>query len=125
MGRLDVLGRGQRLGHAFFVVGARDVALFEHLFEHEIAPRASLRRVGHRVISGGRLDDAGQQRGLGGGELLHAVLGMRTHPPTTAEMVDVLAEVRPRGGLDAVGAVAEVDRVEVLGDDLFLRPFVR
>jgi hypothetical protein len=43
----------------------------------------------------------------------------------TAEVVDFLAEVGLRRGLDPVGAVAEVDRVEVRRDDLFLRPLVR
>ncbi len=42
-----------------------------------------------------------------------------------AEMVDFVAEVGLGGRLDPVGAVAEVDRVEVGGDDLFLRPLVR
>ena len=35
------------------------------------------------------------------------------------------AEVGARGGLDAVGAVAEVDRVEVVAQDLLLRPLAR
>src|SRR5439155_18087177 len=34
----------------------------------------------------------------------------------------VPAEVNPRRRLDAVGALAEIDRVEVLGEDLVLRP---
>ena len=40
------------------------------------------------------------------------------------EAVD-LAEVHPGGGLDPVGAAAEVDRVQVLGEDLALGPLVR
>ena len=39
--------------------------------------------------------------------------------------VVVGAEVRARGRLDAVGAVAEVDRVQVLGEDLLLGPLAR
>jgi hypothetical protein len=35
------------------------------------------------------------------------------------------AEIDPGGGFGAVGAVAEVDRVEVLGDDLRLLPLTR
>jgi hypothetical protein len=36
-----------------------------------------------------------------------------------------LAEVDPRGGFDPVGAVAEVDRVQVLLEDLSLSPLTR
>ncbi len=56
-----------------------------------------------------------------GSSSLHA---QRVLERAAAEVVDVLAEVGARRGLDAVGAVAEIDRVEVLGDDLFLRPLV-
>ncbi len=42
-----------------------------------------------------------------------------------AEMVDFVAEVGLSGGLDPVGAVAEVDRVQIGREDLFLRPLVR
>jgi hypothetical protein len=69
------------------------------------------------VVCGGGLDDAGEERGLPRLELLQAKV-MPGH--AAAEVVDVLAEVSARGGLDAVGAVAEVDRVEVRGDDLVL-----
>ena len=44
---------------------------------------------------------------------------------SAAAVVVGAAEVRPGRGLDAVGAVAEVDRVEVLGEDLLLRPLAR
>ena len=37
----------------------------------------------------------------------------------------LLAEVHARGRLDPVGAVAEVDRVQVLGEDLLLGPLAR
>ena len=42
-----------------------------------------------------------------------------------AAAVVVVGEVRARGGLDAVGAVAEVDLVEVAAQDLVLRPPAR
>src|SRR3984885_15567898 len=43
----------------------------------------------------------------------------------TAQVVDFLAEVGLRGGLDPVCAIAKIDRVEVGGDYLFLRPSTR
>ncbi len=57
-----------------------------------------------RVVGAGRLDEPGQQRGLGEGEVLR-----------------LPAEVAPGGCLDAVGAVAEVDEVQVALEDLLLR----
>src|SRR5215207_5750504 len=54
------------------------------------------------------------------------MLGDDTTPASTAAAAVVLdAEVRARGRLDPVRAVAEVDRVEVLGEDLLLRPLAR
>ena len=78
--------------------------------------------MGRGVVCGGRLDDARQQRRLPRLELLDAqfVAGR-----AAAEVVDFLAEVGLGGRLDPVGAVAEVDRVEVGRDDLFLGPLVR
>ena len=58
---------------------------------------------------------AGEQRGLVEGDgRAEAVLRLVLTPAA--------AEVRAHRGLDAVGAVAEVDRVQVLGEDLVLGP---
>ncbi len=73
-----------------------------------------------RVVAARRGDHAGEQRGLVRIEHLRAALA-----GLAAAEVIALAEVRARGGLDPVGAVAEVDRVEVLGEDLRLRPLAR
>ena len=78
--------------------------------------------MGGRVIARRRLDDAGEQRRLPRLELFDAQLVVRH---AAAEMVDVPAEVGSRRRLDSVGAVAEVDRVQVSREDLFLRPLVR
>src|SRR5580700_10172632 len=43
----------------------------------------------------------------------------------TTKVIDFMAEVGLSSGLDPVGAVTEVDRVEVGRDDLFLRPPAR
>ena len=56
-----------------------------------------------RVVLGRRLRQAGEQRGLREGDVL-----------------DVLVEVRQRGGLDADRVVAVEDAVEVVGEDLVL-----
>ena len=40
-------------------------------------------------------------------------------------VAQLLAEIGPRGRLDAIGAVAEIDRVQILGQDLDLAPLVR
>ncbi len=74
------------------------------------------------VVGGGRLDDAGEQRRLPWLELADAQFVVRR---AATQMVDFVAEVGLRGGLDPVRAAAEVDRVEVGGDDLFLGPLVR
>src|SRR3712207_7559074 len=51
---------------------------------------------------------------------------MIRRPPrsTLFPYTTLFRSVRPRRRLDAVGAVAEVDRVQVLGEDLLLRPLV-
>ena len=77
-------------------------------------------RVRDRVVAGRRGDHAGQQRRLVGLELGRAgarLVGLAARV--------VAAEVRARGGLDAVGAVAEVDRVEVVAQDPLLGPLAR
>ena len=100
---------------------ARDLALLEHLAQHEVAPRERGARVRDRVVRGRGGDDAGEQRRLGGGQLL----GARAAGACRSRVVGIRAEVDARRRLDAVGAVAEVDRVQVLGEDLVLGPLAR
>ena len=59
--------------------------------------------VGGRRIIGRRLDQAGDDRRFAEAELLRAV-----------------AEERPRGGVDAIGAAAEIDPVQIEFEDLVL-----
>ncbi len=84
---------------------ARDVPVVEHRPQHRVPPRE--RDVGHdeRVVGRRRLGKSGQQRGL-----------------TQVQLFRVLREVRLRGGLDAVGAVPEIDGVEPRAQDPLLRP---
>ena len=121
LGRLDVHCGGQRLLDALFVDHPSQVALFEHLPQNDVAARPCRHRMVGGVIRGGGLDDAGQQRRLPRLQLFDAELMVGR---AAAEVVDVMTEVGLRGGLDPVGAVAEVDRVQVRRDDLFLRPLV-
>ena len=62
--------------------------------------------VGGRRIIGRRLDQAGDDRRL-----------------AEAQMVGAMAEEVPRGGVDAVGAAAEIDAVEIELEDLVLGEF--
>ena len=118
--RLDVAAGGERLGDALVVLLARDQALVQHPVQDEVAALLGGVRVGDRVIGARRGHDAGDQRGLRGLELR----GAGPDPVGVAAGV-LAAEVGARGGLDAVGAVAEVDRVEVVAQDLLLRPLAR
>src|SRR5262245_31025386 len=69
-----------------------------------------------RIPGGGRGDDPGERRGLPRQKLGRAAVAR-----TSASGV-VPAEVGLRRRLDAVGALAEVDLVQVLGEDLVLVP---
>ena len=116
---LDVLRVGQRradAGDLVVVLVLGDRALLEHLREHGVAALEREVRVGARRVGLGRGDDPGEQRGFVGEELGRAAVAL------AAAAVVGLAEVRLRGGLDPVRALAEVDRVQVLGEDLVLRP---
>ncbi len=90
------------------VVGAGDVVLLQHRLQHDAAALACEARVLDGVEAARVLRDAGEERRLGEGEEPGAV-----------------AEVRERRLLHAVGAVAEVDRVQVGGQDPLLRPLLR
>ncbi len=98
--RLD--GRHGRGG----ALGRREPALGNHAIEHVVEPGLQvglLLRAEGRVVEGGRVDDRGEHRPLGNGEL-----------------ADVLVEVGARRRLDAVSAPPVVDRVEVALQDLVL-----
>jgi len=97
-----------------------DHALLTHALQDQVAPRVG--RVGVRdgVVRARRGDDPGQQRRLVGLEVLGAA-GARAAVAAGVRA----AEVGPGGRLDPVRAVAEVDRVQVLREDLRLRPLAR
>ncbi len=118
--RLEVAAVRQRLGERGVVARAREEALLEHPQQHEIAALLAALRVGDRVVRARGGDHAGQQRRLVRLELGGAVAALDL---VAAGMVGL--EVRARGGLDAVGAVAEVDRVQVVAEDPLLRPLAR
>ena len=81
-----------------------DVARGVHALEHDVAALLGGLRVLQGVVHGRRLRKSAQRRRLGEREVLR-----------------VLVEVGDGGGLDAVCAVAKVDRVEVHVQDLLLR----
>ena len=123
VGSLDLRARRQWFFDALLVDRTRDVALFEHLVEHQVAAAQGGEGMDGRVVCRRRLDDAREQGGLPWVELFDAELVGRRGP--AADMVFFAAEVALGGSLDPVGPVAEVDRVEVRRDDLVLRPLVR
>ena len=82
------------------VLGLGDELVGQHPVEDQVAAPQAVGVVAERVEAAGGLDEARQHGGLVDGEV---------H--------DVLVEVRLGGGLDAVGAVAEVHGVEVLEED--------
>ena len=96
--------RGDGGGHGGLVVlGPGDVAVLEHVAQDALEAGLRLARVDRRVPGAGGGQDAGEQGRLRDRHLRGGV-----------------AEVRLRGGLDAVGAAPEVDRVEVGAEDLLL-----
>ena len=118
--RLDLAPQRDRLRDRGVVLLARDQLLLEHAREHLVAALLGGDGMGDRVERARRGDHAGDQRGL-----LRLELG-GAGPRAVGVAARVLAaEVGAGGGLDAVGAVAEVDRVEVVAQDLLLRPLAR
>ena len=99
--RPDGEGRGGGGGRS----RRRHVALLHQRVEHELPPLPRRLRVLEGVVIVGIPDHAGEQRRLCQGE-----------PRGPG------AEERPGGHLHAVGTLAEVDRVEVVGEYLVLRP---
>ena len=106
-GESDVLRHGQfGLGRAL-VLALRDFPLLEHHREHVSTSQRRAPRIHCGVVERRIGRDPGEQSGLCEIELLRALL-----------------EVRARGLLDAVRAVAEVDGVQVRGEDPVLLPIL-
>ena len=98
-GLLDPDCGGVDLGRG---VGA-DEAIVDHRLQHHARSRARGLDVGGRRIIGRRLDEAGDDRRL-----------------AEAQMIGAMTEEAPRGGIDPVGAAAEIDAVEIELEDLVL-----
>ena len=82
----------------------RDVVLLGHALQDVVAPPGCRGHVDVRTLARGRLDDAGDERGF-----------LQRH------VLCALVEIQARRGLDAVGAVAEVNLVAVEREDFALR----
>jgi len=121
--RPHLVSGGHGHAHGVAVVHRPQMALLQHLIEHDIAPVQRRLGVRDRVVAARALDDAGQHRRLGRIERLGAGHHRALDLLATAGVVP--PEVGARGALDAVRAVAVVDRVEVLGEDLVLGPLAR
>ena len=117
--RLDRVAGRQRDMRVLVVFRARDVALVEHPLEHEVPSLRGGLRMRDRVVAVGGGHDPGEERRLRGGQQAGAMV---VGAPAAVQFA---AEVDPRGRLDPVRAVAEVDGVEVLGEDLALGPLAR
>ena len=86
-------------------VGRGDLPLLEHHVEDVAPAQLRVARMRHRVVAGRVGRKPGEERRL-----------------VQLEVQRALLEVRARSLLDTVGAVAEVDRVQVGGEDAVLRP---
>ena len=94
-------------GNRSLEVGLSDEAGFEHAAQHILLAHGGARRIDHWVVCRWRLWQARQHRGF-----------------SQAERVQRLAVVGPCGHGKAVGALAEVDLVEVDLEDLVLAQVV-
>ena len=94
--------------HRLFLGGLRGLARDEpfdgHPLERVVAAALGRFRIHERALAHVALDDAGDRRRL-----------------FEIQVLGALAEIQLRRGLDAVGAVSEVDLVAIEGEDLFLR----
>ena len=102
-GLLLAVDRGRRVALGGVDLPGGEIAGLDHVVQHVIGAGARRRQVDVRGVFGRRLEQAGDHRRLGQGEIAHR-----------------LAEVELGGGLDAEGAATEVGAVEVKAEDLAL-----
>ena len=102
---MDVLRLRQRRSNGATKARGLDDPLLEHQPQHDSPPLDRRPRMGNGVVAARVLRNAGEQRGLRQGQLQR-----------------VVSEICSGRTLDAVGAVPEIDRVEVGGEDLVLAP---
>ena len=107
-GQMDVVGLREGCGVRLAQLASRDPALVEQELEDVRASLPSRGGMLDRVVEGRAPRKPREQRGL-----------------RQRQLGRVLVEVRPRSLEDSVRAVAEVDRVEVRGEDPVLRPALR
>ena len=105
-GRPIDLGRG-RVVRGDEKVGARDQFLLEQEAQDGLPAQLGTKRVRDRVVRARARGQAGEERCL-----------------VQLELTRVLVEVHARRHLDPVGAVPEVDRVQVGGEGSVLRPLL-
>ena len=122
--RVDFVFRGQAPVDGLLVLRPGDRALLEHAVQHQVAPLLGQLGVLHRVVEAGGGDHSRQQRRLGRRDVdRFAEDGIQLVVGGSHVLVLVtVPEIGAHRGLDAVGAVSEVDGVEVLGEDLVLGP---
>ena len=101
-----LIRRHRRRKHLCRTVGRRERTDLHHAVEHPVPPHSRTVRVDRRVQRGRPLDQRGQQRAVGDGELF-----------------DRLVEVRLGRRADAVRAAAEVDDVQIGLQHLVFGPF--
>ncbi|MNI16380.1 hypothetical protein D3C73_697120 [compost metagenome] len=97
------LGHPHRLGHGGVALGAGDGADLDHFVQNDVGAGGGALALGHRRIARGRLQKTRQQGGF-----------------ADRQLVGALVEIALRGGFDAIGAGAEIDAVQVEGEDLLL-----
>ena len=97
----DLRIKRKRLGHGRIVLLLADVVFAQHGRQHDRAPVERVFRIERGIVVRGRLRDAREQRGF-----------------RQRQLVGRLREVAARSGLDAVGAGAVVNRVEVHVQDV-------
>lgn len=94
------------LGHGLGALGRGDHAGLDHFVQHHGGARRRALGVGDRRVARGRLEQSGQKRGLAHRQIL-----------------GTLVEIPLRGRFDAIGPAAEIDAVQIQGEDLFLGEF--
>jgi hypothetical protein len=105
-GRVDgawLRAQREHLGTGRVVSGGVQVAQRVHALQDVLLAHGGTFAVGHRVVRGGRLGQAGQHCGLG-----------------HRQLVERLVEIHRRCRRKAVGALAQVDLVHVQLQDLVL-----